>query len=506
MSKKKPDRLTECKVLSFEVTGKYGDRSKLWHQLASDCQGLANAFWQCWNAWHYHNNSGEKLKTWLSARANAENPKDAGPCPVEAIPKEMEKELHQLRWRFPAIPSRMSTLLPQRLKRTLQNRKAVKGSLPGYVSIILGREGFQTFTKPYPILFDRANASFVPPTELNGNWSIVVNMVRTEAWDGSVCEQRHTLELWCKGQKVRSQVAILRKIAAGEMARRQLESEIEARYRPLLKGLSRGSDTHKAKAKEMAAAKQAIADNHHMFAGSQLVFSQSRRKWFVKLCFVAPRQSPPELDADKVATLSTRDNGPWLLTLADGKTRIPGGHGRYIGAIRKRLLTQRWDRQANYKNAGSANKGHGRTRSGAGPQWKNFVKRVNSGVVREVLNSCVAAGCGTLVYEQPDGDFRDSRFLATAGKIERRRDSSAWDWGQVRTMLEQRAVDCGITVIVRKVDGSGDDQNPCTPRSDVTECGVRKCGDKSLGNGKPAVRNRPPKRDRSKHTPEAESV
>jgi hypothetical protein len=215
-------------------------------------------------------------------------------------------------------------------------------------------------------------------------------------------------------------------------------------------------------------------------------------------------EQPPELDANKVAILRAHVNRPWELVLPDGKMRMPGGNGRYIGPVRRQLLMQRWNRQSNYTNAGSANKGHGRERAGAGPQWnlqqqwKNFVKRVNSGVVREVLNACVAAGCGTLVYEQPDGDFKDSRFLSMAGKVDGRNDSSAWDWFQVRTMLEQRSPECGVAVVVRKVEGSDGDENPGSPRSDGNGNGHMTCGKKKPGNGKPAGRKRPRKQDRSK--------
>jgi hypothetical protein len=73
-----------------------------------------------------------------------------------------------------------------------------------------------------------------------------------------------------------------------------------------------------------------------------------------------------------------------------------------------------------------------------------------------VLDACVAAGAGTLIYEQPDGEFRDGRFLAGSGKVEGRADSTGWDWFQVRTMLEQRAGDCGVTVKTVKAGGDGE--------------------------------------------------
>jgi len=459
----KNDKLTKTRIASFEVAtvdGDWKETTQRWHKTADACRGVANLFWQSWVTWHYQNDSYTKLKEWLSRREE-EGKKAAGKCPVQPYPKELSNATYKAASvRFPELAKGEIVLILNRLSSGLKSRKASKGSLPGHTAILLHHESHPAFVRSFPILFDRGNTAteFEPPAKRGENWYATLRVSRYEKENGKGATYVDRMELWCKGKKVQSQVASLQRIATGE----------------------------------------------YSFKGSQLVYSRGKRKWFLKLCYEMPREKPPELDANKTATLSAREDGPWLLTLHDGKTRIPGGHGRYVGAIRKRLLTQRWDRRANYKNAGHANKGHGRKRAGAGPQWKlqqewkNFVKRVNSGVVREVLNACVAAGCGTLVYEQPDGEFRDTRFLATAGKVDGRRDSSSWDWFQVRTMLEQRATDCGVSVKVVKVEGSGDTENLGSSRSDESPI-----GDRSSGDGEKAKANKKPcrskaKRDRSK--------
>ena len=417
----KNDKLTKTRVSSFEVTKVDGDWKEVtgrWHKTADACRGVANLFWQSWVAWHFANDSHGKLKAWLNARETV-GTKAAGKCPVDAYPAVLSKQTYAAASaRFPELAKGEIVLILNRLSQGLKSRKAAKGSLPGWSAILLHHESHPSFTRSFPILFDRGNTSTTiePPAERGGNWFVSLRVSRREE-NGKGTTYHDRMELWCKGKKVASQVAILQRIATGE----------------------------------------------YKFMGSQLVYSRGKGKWFLMLCYEMPRAEHKELDADKLAVLRARDDRPWELLLPDGSIRSPGGHGRYVGPVRRQLLMQRWNRQANYRNAGSANKGHGRTRAGAGPQWKlqqqwkNFVKRVNSGVVREVLDACVAAGAGTLIYEQPDGEFRDGRFLAGSGKVEGRADSTGWDWFQVRTMLEQRAGDCGVTVKTVKAGGDGDD-------------------------------------------------
>ncbi len=458
---KKNDNLTKMRVASFEVVTVDGDWKGVtgrWHETADACRGVANLFWQSWVSWHYQCNSYDRLRQWLNEREE-HGVKIAGKCPVDCYPKDLSNTTYrEASQRFPQLAKGEIVLILNRISSGLKSRKASRGSLPGWSAILLHHESHPAFTHSYPILFDKGNTAtrFEPPEEPKGNWHVSLRVSRHEE-NGKGKTYLDRMELWCKGRNVVSQVSILRRIARGE----------------------------------------------YTFKGSQLHYSRAKRKWFLKLCYEMPCDESPQLNPDLVATLRAHGSRPWELELPGG-IRMPGGHGGYVGPVRRSLLMQRWNRRANYRNAGHANKGHGRTRAGAGPQWKlqqrwkDFVKRVNSGVAKEVLVACRDACCGTLVYEQPDGEFRDTRFLATSGKAEGRRDSTGWDWFQVRTMLEQRAPDYGVAVVVRKAEGSGDAETTVSSRSGGKDGGDKGCGQngrKKRGQ-QPAKQSK--KRNRSK--------
>lgn len=440
----KNDRLTKTRIASYEVRGVDGDWKETttrWHKTADACRGVANLFWQSWVAWHFASGSHGKLKAWLDKR-QADGVKAAGKCPVEAYPAELSKRTYaEASQRFPELAKGEIVLVLNRLTKGLKSRKAATGNLPGHSAILLHHESHPSFTRSFPILFDKGNTTTTiePPAKPGGNWHISFRVSRREV-SGKGVTYHDRLEIWSQGKRTASQIAILGRIATGE-------------YR---------------------------------FMGSQLIYSRGKRKWFAHICYEMPQAPAPQLNTNRVACLRAASDHPWNLVLPGGTIRRPGGHGRYVEPVRRQLLMQRWNRRANYRNAGNANKGHGRTRAGAGPQWKlqqawkSFTKRVNSGVVRETLKACAAAGCGKLVYEQPAGDFRDERFLANAGKVEGRRDSTGWDWFQVATMLNDRAADYGIAVVVRKVEeqeceGSSGEENTETPRGDGTPCSPPGC-------------------------------
>lgn len=442
----KNDKLTKTRVSSFEVSkvdGEWKDVTGRWRKTADACRGVANLFWQAWVNWHYEHQSFWELKAWLDKR-EADGIKAAGRCPVQCYPTELGNLIYgAASRRFPELAKGEIVLILNRLSQGLKSRKAAKGSLPGWSAIILHHEAHPAFTRPFPILFDKGNTAtiFEVPAEKDGNWHVTIRVSRTEE-NGKGRTYQDRMELWCRGLKVQSQVAILRRIASGD----------------------------------------------YKFQGSQLVYSRGKRKWFLRLCYEMPQEPVESQDVAEVAVLSAGDEWPWVLTYGT-QERHPGGRGRFIAPVRRSLLMQRWDRHANYRQAGHANKGHGRERAGAGPQWKlrqrwkDLVKRVNSTVATEVLHYCRDWGCGTLVYEQPDGEFRDTRFLAAAGKVEGREDSTGWDWFQVRTMLEQRAADYGLMIRVEKVEGSADAKTPATSRNDGNPNGNGSFGNGATGNG-----------------------
>lgn len=292
----KNDKLTKTRIASFEITKVDGDWKNVtgrWHKTADACRGVANLFWQSWVAWHFANDSQAELKEWLNAR-EAVGIKAAGKCPVDAYPAVLSKQTYAAASaRFPELAKGEIVLILNRLSQALKSRKAAKGNLPGWSAILLHHESHPSFVRSFPILFDKGNTSTTiePPDKFGENWHVSLRVSRREE-NGKGTTYHDRMELWCKGRKVASQVAILQRIASGE----------------------------------------------YKFMGSQMVYSRGKRKWFLKLCYEMPLTRPPELDVDRLAVLRARDDRPWELLLPDGSIRSPGGHGRYIGPVRRQLL------------------------------------------------------------------------------------------------------------------------------------------------------------------------
>ncbi|HUW62538.1 MAG TPA: hypothetical protein VMZ06_16145 [Candidatus Bathyarchaeia archaeon] len=484
---KKPTKPTDFRVVSMEVKGVAGEWSEVtgrWHRIAKQLQQLTNHWWEIWLVWHAGNESAAKIRAWLDHREKIkqEHVDDAkgckaalkkfGFCPVPFWPPDLAKgrngTYQTLSRAYPELTKGVIVLAMNRLFKTLKSRKAASGPLPGWVAIVLRNEAVPSFTNPMPIPFDVANTGtdFIPPVERTGNWRVLLSLSRTEDERGRGHSKPDTVELYCQGRKVAGEAAKLKHLASGEWA----------------------------------------------FKGSYLVYSRKRRKWFLQLAYDQPAGAKPELDAARVAVLRAGDEWPWELALPDDGLRHPGGRGSYIAPKRKSLLLQRWNRRANYRNAGHANKGHGRTRAGAGPQWrlqqawKDFTKRVNHAISREVVDACVCNGCGTLRYEQPVGEFGQTRFLHNAGKVEGREDSTGWPWFQLKTFLEQKCHRAGITLVVvtaDKCEGSGDAENPGTARDDATPCAANSCDQNGRGQRKKQGTNTGEKQDRSRKSPQS---
>jgi hypothetical protein len=467
MAKDINDRLSLTQITSFEVSKVAGDWKAVtgrWHELSRDCRDLANFFWQRWLVHHFQNHSSDKLKAWLEDR-RVRGVKAAGKCPVDCLDNKLSNAIyHESSVRFPRLNKRLQVLLLNRLTKTLKSRKASSGSLPGWSAILLGNEGVPSFSRPYPILFDKDNGPakypFVPPETRGENWRLRLRVWRDESEDGKGSSPIDELVLWCKGKKVRSQVAILEKIASGE----------------------------------------------YKFQGSQLVYSKGARKWFVRLCYSRPAEVKPDLDMGKTATLYAGEDCPLRLGLPDGAELRPLGGGHFVGPVRRNIVIQRLNRRQNHRIAATHNsKGHGRTRALGSGWWRlqqrdrDFTKHVNRLAARFVVDQCIARGIGRVVYEQPEGAGCEGKFLQEAGAIGDRKDSVGWPWFELGTYLKQAAQKVGIEVsVVKSCEGSGGDENAGTARgeeSSVAPKGYVPTGKK--GTEKSAKKSAA-KRDRSK--------
>jgi len=403
--------LTAMRITSFEVAnvdGDWGETTKRWHQLSDQCKGVANCFWETWLVWHVTEQSRKKMIQWLEKR-KVKGIKAAGKCPVDVMPKPLNSRINAVcKECYSELHSRVRTLVINTINRDLFKHKAATGNLKMHTSILLHNQSVPSSTRAHPIPFDRQNCKLLWPEKGEENILLQLRIGRIDRGSKPGIGIQETLELRCKGQRVQSQVAILKRIMRGDYA----------------------------------------------FRGSSLVYSKAKRKWFAQIAFRMPIEPRTDLDAKKTAVLLARRGWPWTLLTPAGR-KMPGGRGRYVAPVRRSLLLQRWDRQGNYRYAGSASKGHGRQRATRDQwqlqkRWRDFTKRAICGWVNIVAEWCIATGCGKLIYIQPHGSQGETRFLHNAGKVGNRRDSTGWPWFDVGTRLKYVCQKNGIELVILK--------------------------------------------------------
>ena len=383
-----------------------------WDKLSDQCKQIINCIWETWLVWHVQNGCADNLRDWLNKRAS-DGKKAAGKCPVQPVPKELQNHIyHVVSKRFTDVNKRVVVLILNITIGDLKTHKASKGSLPGHSAILLNHQSIPSSTRPQPIPFDCQNTKMIPPEEKGDNFKVELRVWRmhdeTKSTSPSIID---SVELYCRPhRRILGELAKLKRIMLGE----------------------------------------------YKFCGSELVYEQKKRKWFVHLCYRMPTMVQLDLDPNKVATLIPHSERPWHFILPGVKRREwPGGNGYYVAGIRRRIYLQRRSRSKGYRDANKNREGHGFNRAGAWrwkiqSTWNSFVKRVNHNATSEVVQRCVDSGIGTLVYFQPEGDFSESRFLSSAGKDERWNDATTWQWFQVKTMLEYKCKAVGIQLL----DGS----------------------------------------------------
>lgn len=415
------------RVLKLQIMKMDRDARNRWMKHSDEAKQVVNCIWQTWLVWHVQNRSADKIRKYLDSLAKwRDAPKeDRGKKPkldFFAIPKECDKKIYDtLAKQFPDLHTTSRELIRNNVNQKIKNRKAAKGVLSGWMAILLFNESIPSTTRGNPIPFSKRNAKIEPPEKSDGNFKLHINLTRIPI-EGkkncpSVCD---SFELMSRGRKVSGQIANLKRICTGE----------------------------------------------YKFCGSSVVFRD--KKWFALICYQTGDREAEMLNPDKVAFLRAAKSWPWKLRLPD-RNRRPGGNGPHVASVRRQVLSQRWSRQANYRFAGSANKGHGRNRAlnplwGLSQRWKDFVKTYNHTVTADIVRQLVDAGIGTLVYYQPDGPVKESRFLTRSGKMEGREDATGWDWFQVKTQLEYKCKDAGIELITRKSCEKKQDNDKCNKR------------------------------------------
>ena len=174
-----------------------------WDVLSDQCKQIVNCIWQTWLVWHVQNGSADQLKAWLDERAKlkcewerdcetirsefkpskkTKKPKlpklktfhnRAGKCPVNAMPKELQKHIyHTLSERFVDVNKRVVVLIMNITIRDLKRHPAAKGNLPGHSAILLCHQSIPSSTRPQPIPFDCQNTKMLPPDKPGENYKV----------------------------------------------------------------------------------------------------------------------------------------------------------------------------------------------------------------------------------------------------------------------------------------------------------------------------------------------
>ena len=411
MSKNKEEKV-QVHVVCPEIVGLDTETNNRWRMLANTVKRVTNCYWRSWLVGHTIEGNVEptqqylaELQAWYKAGSKGLKPRnkvqELPPAVVEWIGKETK--------RYAVVNDRCVQLVLS-IQRKELFKPSSKGVIPRWVRILADDGEFPSSSSPQPIPFDRKNSGIIVPTSDGGDFQLRVRVDRIARVGKKALSTQDVVCLGTRGKKGIRQREILWKIAQGR---------------------------------------------EYVFCGSQLVYKETKRKWFAHIAYRIKKEVKPELDSGRVAFLRPAKKRPWWLRIAGYHHYLGGKTGKFVAHVRRQLLTDRWDREEGYQYAGSAARGHGRTRAlGRIPmlktRWKDFVKSANQQLAHDVIAMCVEKGCGRLIYFRPIGSMVENRFLYTAGKVPEKRDNTGWDWGQVEKFLSEKCHQLGIDFTVHR--------------------------------------------------------
>ena len=310
---------------------------------------------------------------------------------------------HILQARFPMVSARSLDLLLHKWKKTVESRKSSNGMLPGWKSILLGRESVPSFTRPLPIPFDLRNAKKGGPiVEDDGKYFLRIALDRKGG-----APLYESCELILHRNKMRGLRTVINRILSGE----------------------------------------------YKFKGSALHYD--RGKWFALISYEMPSRVGPDLNPRKVLVVSPGVRVPWRVSICGAKWFPIGGRHNHVGRARKRLMAQRRSRQDHYRNLSSAARGKGRKRATVsweklGRGWRFFVRNFNRNIAKRLCEIATREGCGKIVYMQPSEAKRATRYLATVGQVDDFGTRTEWDFFDFGNLLRNRCERLGVELEVRK--------------------------------------------------------
>lgn len=394
------DIVMAVRATKIEIFGFSKDRRDAWKELAVSCQRMQNRLWQIWLCHHANNRSADKLRSHFDAfnrwKETGEGKKPDWPC--KAVEPPLTKTASPdsfyriLSKEFPGVNGRTCGLLTNAWQGNLQKRKATSGNLPGWVSILFANESLPSFTRPQPIPFDKRNAKL----RKDGNKYICELRIERLADGKGVVEP---CELMLNKRKCASVRCIVDRIIAGE----------------------------------------------YEWKGSNLIYD--RGKWFVSLSYEMPQRERVSLDPNKTLFVRPGKRSPWRVRITGGDSWRFGGNGAHVEHARRAIIRERNSRKEHYRWAGSNQKGHGRRRAESvwtklSSRYRDFVKRYNNEISRQLIRLAVSRGCGRIVYLQPKDSHRDSRFLSVAGNDHR--SAMSWDYFQFGSMVASKCETEGV--------------------------------------------------------------
>lgn len=390
-----------------QIVGYDGDAKearKALSDAAAEIRQVLNDASAHWLRWHYGHGNHIVVRQWMEAdRQWAKTPKSErteqrARCPVDPWPKEFAKSLYgAMRTEHPGYGTKVLGLALQKHYKRIVGDSASKSAYKRWLHILAGRGEYPSGSHSAPIPFYTSNSRLIVPQSDREPWRLEV---RLETQPGT------------------------------------------ARLRVLRMRLKTGG-------RALAAIRSAlwrIAKGESKFCASEIV--EKSGQWYAHITAEIPNPPKPAVDFAKVAVLRPGNRRPVLLRIG-GRTERLGRRGADVAYVRRRVTVQRRQRDNAYRHKGSSGKGHGRAkafvwRERLRRRWQDFVKTYNGQLASDVVRRLIQAGVGTLIYCQPTGADRETRFLARAGKQEDIRESTLWDWHQQTSMLKREAIDHGI--------------------------------------------------------------
>lgn len=419
-------RKSAISVIRFEIVGLDKETRNRWKSLAQLVKRVTNCFWRWWLVLHTQAGNSQRVRDYLLELQAWHEAGGQGACPVcevQCLTNEMTAAIRaEVKSEYPEVNHRCIGLVLQNLGRRAFRMKSGKGAVPRWMRIVADDGEYPSSSKPLPIPFDPSNSRIIVPEEDGKCFCLQLRLDRVER----------------SGMKYATSTKDVCRLLSNDQT-------------PLL---------------------WQIVNDELSFVGSNLVYVESKNKWFAHIYYQEKKKGPTkELESGRIAFLRPAKGRPWWLRV-DGYHHYVGGRdGRHVAYVREQLMTERLGRNESYRHASSARRGHGRERAMGRTQllrtrWKDFVKTANQRLAQQVMAMCVEHKCGRLVYFLPDGAARENRFLHTAGKKPEQQDNSSWDWRQVRRFLSHKCDQLGIEFEVRTMGVPRDPPHSKTDSAD----------------------------------------